>query len=188
MAIIGILAAIAVPNFLNARTRSMISRVKGDMSAHAHAIGTYTIDFGRHPIGPGEMSQFWSGSYQGDVIWRQLTTPVVYINESASHDPFLSATSREFDSFPGRFHPLDLYQYRNVKYDYQTGAQGNDADPNARWLTRSAGPDRWSLRWPSRLYITMAYDSTNGTVSAGDIIRCDMGFVGPVGRNKIYTE
>ncbi len=185
VAIIGILAAIAVPNFLNAQTRAMISRVKADLKAHETAIGMYTVDYGRHPIGPNEMSDF-IGSYQGDRIWQQLTTPISYLNESASHDPFLGHLFRELESSPGRFHPLDLYQYRNTEWDRKTATQGGDEDPHAVWLTRSAGPDHWSIRWPSRMYITMAYDPSNGLVSVGDIIHANTGFLGDVGRNKPY--
>ncbi len=187
VAIIGILAAIAVPNFLNARTRAMIARVKGDLKAHETAIGMYSTEFGRHPIGPGEMNQF-VGSYQGDRIWQQLTTPVSYLNESASHDPFLDITSRDLDSAPGRFHPLDLYQYRNTQWDYKNNAQGGDADPTALWLTRSAGPDRWSIRYPSRLYKSMAYDPSNGLVSVGDVIHANSGFVQDIGRDKYFDS
>ncbi|MBN2329787.1 MAG: prepilin-type N-terminal cleavage/methylation domain-containing protein [Candidatus Omnitrophica bacterium] len=186
VAIIGILAAIAVPNFINARTRAMISRVKGDLKSHETAIGMYAVDYGRHPIGPNEMGDLGVSDYEGDRIWRQLTTPVSYLSMSAAHDPFLNALSRELDSAPGRFHPLDLYQYRNTEYDRQNKLQGGDEDPTAIWLTRSAGPDRWSIRWPSRLYTTMAYDASNGLISVGDIIHANIGFLGDIGRNKPY--
>lgn len=185
VAIIGILAAIAVPNFVNAQLRAKIARVKADLKAHETAIGMYTVENGRQPIGPNEMSQF-VGNYQGDRIWQQLTTPIAYLHEPASHDPFLSITSRELESAPGRFHPLDLYQYRNTEWDRENKAQGGDEDPTALWLTRSAGPDRWSIGHPSRMYITMAYDPSNGMMSVGDIIHANTGFLGDVGRNKPY--
>ncbi len=44
VAIIAILAAIAVPNFLEAQVRSKVSRVKADMRTLATAIETYTVD------------------------------------------------------------------------------------------------------------------------------------------------
>lgn len=177
VAIIGILAAIATPNFLNAQTRAKIARIKSDLKTHSTAIGMYIIDYNRQPIGPQEMDKYTTEAYMGDRIWRQLTTPIPYVSYSASHDPYLSITSREVESSPGKFHPLDLYQYRNVQYDYSVGAQG-DADPYALWLTRSAGPDRSSIGSPSRLYKTLAYDASNGLVSVGDIIVTDRGFVG----------
>ncbi len=44
VAIIAILAAIAVPNFLEAQTRAKVSRVKSDFRTMATAIETYALD------------------------------------------------------------------------------------------------------------------------------------------------
>ncbi|HQH72052.1 MAG TPA: prepilin-type N-terminal cleavage/methylation domain-containing protein, partial [bacterium] len=44
VAIIGILAAIAVPNFLNAQIRAKVARVQADMKALATALETYRLD------------------------------------------------------------------------------------------------------------------------------------------------
>jgi prepilin-type N-terminal cleavage/methylation domain-containing protein len=49
VAIIAILAAIAVPDFLEAQTRAKVSRCKSDMRTLATAIEAYTVDFN---IGP----------------------------------------------------------------------------------------------------------------------------------------
>jgi type II secretion system protein G len=51
VAIIAILAAIAVPNFLEAQTRSKIARAKADMRTIATAVEAYALDYNRHPIG-----------------------------------------------------------------------------------------------------------------------------------------
>ena len=44
VAIIGILAAIAVPNFMNAQIRAKVARTKGDLKAVATALETYRVD------------------------------------------------------------------------------------------------------------------------------------------------
>ena len=44
VAIIAILAAIAVPNFLEAQTRSKVSRVKADMRSVATGVEAYRVD------------------------------------------------------------------------------------------------------------------------------------------------
>ena len=44
VAIIAILAAIAVPNFLEAQTRSKVSRAKADMRSMATALEAYAVD------------------------------------------------------------------------------------------------------------------------------------------------
>src|SRR5215210_3826948 len=49
VAIIAILAAIAVPNFLEAQTRSKVSRVKADQRSLATAIEAYYVDNNSYP-------------------------------------------------------------------------------------------------------------------------------------------
>ena len=49
VAIIAILAAIAVPNFLEAQTRAKVSRVKSDLRTYATAIESYAVDNNRPP-------------------------------------------------------------------------------------------------------------------------------------------
>src|SRR5262245_16285391 len=44
VAIIAILAAIAVPNFLEAQTRAKVARTKADMRTFATALESYTVD------------------------------------------------------------------------------------------------------------------------------------------------
>ncbi|RJP34150.1 MAG: prepilin-type N-terminal cleavage/methylation domain-containing protein [Candidatus Omnitrophota bacterium] len=51
VAIIGILAAIAVPNFLNAQNRAKVARVKADQQAYATAMESYQIDRNNYPPG-----------------------------------------------------------------------------------------------------------------------------------------
>ena len=45
VAIIAILAAIAVPNFLEAQVRAKVSRARNDMRVLATGIESYTVDF-----------------------------------------------------------------------------------------------------------------------------------------------
>ena len=49
VAIIAILAAIAVPNFLEAQTRSKVSRAKADMRSLATALEAYAVDYNNYP-------------------------------------------------------------------------------------------------------------------------------------------
>jgi prepilin-type N-terminal cleavage/methylation domain-containing protein len=49
VAIIAILAAIAVPNFLQAQTRAKVTRTLADMRTIATAIESYAVDNNRHP-------------------------------------------------------------------------------------------------------------------------------------------
>jgi len=49
VAIIAILAAIAVPNFLEAQTRSKVSRAKADMRTLATGLESYAVDNNKYP-------------------------------------------------------------------------------------------------------------------------------------------
>ncbi|MGB9693025.1 MAG: type II secretion system protein, partial [Candidatus Sumerlaeaceae bacterium] len=49
VAIIAILAAIAVPNFLEAQVRSKVARVKNDLRTQATAIEAYVVDWNTLP-------------------------------------------------------------------------------------------------------------------------------------------
>lgn len=53
VAIIAILAAIAVPNFLEAQVRAKVSRVKNDQRSMATGIETYYVDNNTYPISAG---------------------------------------------------------------------------------------------------------------------------------------
>ena len=68
VAIIGILAAIAVPNFLNAQTRAKIARVYSDIKAQGTALEQYRLDNNNYP--PSNVSRSALAS---------STTPVAYI-------------------------------------------------------------------------------------------------------------
>ena len=49
VAIIGILAAIAVPNFLNAQVRAKVSRVQSEHRSLVNAMESFNIDNGQYP-------------------------------------------------------------------------------------------------------------------------------------------
>ena len=72
VAIIAILAAIALPNFLEAQTRAKVSRVHADQRSIAVAVECYFVDENNYPARTARMSPggFWQ---------RQLTTPVAYL-------------------------------------------------------------------------------------------------------------
>src|SRR2546421_10878416 len=49
VAIIAILAAIAVPNFLEAQVRSKVSRAKADLRTLATGLESYAVDYNHYP-------------------------------------------------------------------------------------------------------------------------------------------
>lgn len=180
VAIIGILAAIAVPNFMNARVKALVSRVYGDVNAIKNSLEMYRVDNNDYMLGPGRTNN----PLKGFKVWSKLTTPVSYMN-SILQDPF------EPDGELGAadsFAPWGMYQYRNIREDIVLGLQDGDPDPKGEWLARSAGPTRWFYSSPSRLYLGMAYNITNGVISNGDIIVSNLGILGTtyMGRDKKF--
>jgi len=104
VAIIAILAAIAVPNFLEAQTRSKVSRVKADMRSTATAIESYYVDWNKYPeafaaaAGPGFSVDAASRTKNPRIVrLRGVTTPIAYITQ-VPQDVF----SREETTVPGR--------------------------------------------------------------------------------------
>src|SRR5512137_50625 len=74
VAIIAILAAIAVPNFLEAQVRSKVSRVKSDMRTMAGALEVYRLDNNRYiPWAPRRyVEQFNPTTTSGWPFWVEF--------------------------------------------------------------------------------------------------------------------
>ncbi len=179
VAIIGILAAIAVPNFLNAQVRAKISRSLADLRSIRTALEMYSLDHNRSILDPNEWAN--AGVYQrGFRVWGSLTTPNSYISSSAFFDPFVPIENPGPNSAAWEAVMDGVYHYRNIAYMRQVNNQGaaSNADPTARYVARSPGPDRWYIQSPQRLMGWMAYDSSNGLISIGDIMTCDKGILG----------
>lgn len=187
VAIIAILAAIAVPNFLEAQTRSKVSRAKSDMRTLATAIEAYQVDNNRYPpvtSGAGATPGPGYNIFPGNERVRGLTTPIAYIT-SLLGDPFNKISAE------------DLYQTNTENYYYATQRYFNNRGfiwqvfpgerglfpaygTPAQWVLQSKGPDLAWARDPSdggagvieldRPY-SFEYDPSNGTVSTGNIPR-----------------
>jgi prepilin-type N-terminal cleavage/methylation domain-containing protein len=114
VAIIAILAAIAVPNFLEAQVRSKVSRAKADMRSLATALEAYAVDNNIYPPNDagGTQSQFRLNKV---VV---LTTPIAYMT-SFSSDPFFPAERVVANA------ALDGFQYFNYDYRYRPRIASN---------------------------------------------------------------
>jgi len=174
VAIIAILAAIAVPNFLESQTRAKVSRVMADMRTIATAIEAYAVDYNRYPLDWLEWG--WVENQGGvltldfDSVLAQLTTPVAYLT-SIPEDPFVLKWRG------ARFHPTYIDRrgfggdaFRNDPSDPAAFFYG----PRSRyqWALLSGGPDM-DLEFDdfggSSLGSVLYYDATNGSKSRGDI-------------------
>ena len=63
VAIIAILAAIAVPNFLEAQMRAKVTRSISDMRTVGIAMKIYEVDYNQFPILPGRLEPMWMTDY-----------------------------------------------------------------------------------------------------------------------------
>ena len=176
VAIIAILAAIAVPNYLEAQTRAKISRVKADMRTVATALETYAIDNGKYPFDVD--SRGWP-HYLTDV----MTTPISYLTTANSLlDQFRMDQANTFArryryvNYPATKAPgWAPSPYPGPYYTRGGWAPTIDATNYSRaierfgmWKFSSAGPDKQANTgfFLDELY----YDASNGTVSGGDIV------------------
>lgn len=84
VSIISILAAIAVPNFLEAQTRAKVSRARNDMRVVAVALEAYHTDNNKYPErskAPGGLSFLGlADTKKRHEEIRVLTTPIAYIS------------------------------------------------------------------------------------------------------------
>jgi type II secretion system protein G len=195
VAIIAILAAIAVPNFLEAQTRAKVSRLAADLRSLRTAIESYVIDYNQYPetdtgadfplVGSGPM---------------RLTTPTAYMT-SIPQSPFqedklgnagtpqhaalnnwpLYIRAR-LGNLPGGSTVAGTDIDTNYAIDRAVYLYGGDlADPRrlqGRWALKSIGPDHIDNRDSGQLPAgpqtsvdqARVYDPTNGTISLGDIM------------------
>ncbi len=182
VAIIAILAAIAVPNFLEAQTRSKVSRVKADIRSAATALESYAVDWNAYPY--DGYNRINTAKYNYWFLSDHISTPIAYMTTNIIVDPF-----RQHLPATGAHYQLDNVRYRNIeatwgiKFDgMETGSPAissfyNDVlEEYGGWALNGAGPDQTygPTAWPGvSAYPAnpIPYDPTNGTVSDGDIIR-----------------
>src|ERR1043166_6637133 len=94
VAIIAILAAIAVPNFLEAQTRAKVSRTKADLRTMATALESYAVDNLNHypPYSPFTPINLTPATDPQALNPRFVTTPIAYItSDSSMRDIFSTA-------------------------------------------------------------------------------------------------
>jgi prepilin-type N-terminal cleavage/methylation domain-containing protein len=169
--IIAILAAIALPNFLEAQVRAKVARVRTDLRTMATAIESYTVDWNRPPFdgNPGDIHLGIA------TVQFGLTTPVTYITQVPA-DVFQDPTLGE-NPLPGQTYYVAPGRHA---YDYSTEAWESNPTVSEGWK-RNIGPSAWKIgsAGPDLRFVNDGsffgqvhlYDPTNGTVSLGDIYR-----------------
>ena len=184
VAIIGILAAIAVPNFLNAQTKARVAKVISDMRAMGMAQEMYRLDW----------NTYTENHHDSDVPLHaglfRLTSPTSYIG-SLPQDPFYTRPFAQADDWAStqRHYTFGTEPDWSEKWD----RGGNPSGQASRWLFASAGPSfsddsnpvfeypgiqatqwdtpgRFSVPGYNSTFRYMRYHPSNGLLSIGDIL------------------
>jgi len=172
VAIIAILAAIAVPNFLEAQTRSKVSRAKSELRTLKVGLESYRVDHNNYP---------WhiplNVGAEGPEL-RGITTPLAYLS-SLPQDPFRLNTPWNNTFYPGWYDYTRFIQYFDgsgilvTKFWNCFGTTFRKDPSYYGYSIFSLGPDTKEVRAytfeePFSFSAT-TYDPSNGTISAGDI-------------------
>jgi len=191
VAIIAILAAIAVPNFLEAQTRAKIVDVMSTQRTVDTAVSIYRVDTNKVP--PGDMHA---------ALFR-VTSPISYLSRvpPASSfdklDPWYGEATPWGRALINQYGYIPTRMYNRVWYAEAFGvAAGRPQPTNFVWLSEttflqespsgqffqySQGPyggNAWEQReGPGYGLAWTPYDPSNGTISQGLIMRLDGGVV-----------
>ena len=166
--IIAILAAIAVPNFLEAQTRSKVSRARTDLRTIATGVEMYAVDQNHYPP---------------TATLEALTSPVAY---QTTNFPDVFATVGASSYKPMGF--VNAVTMSDPAELSAWGVSSSTPDQRAalaqyRWFIYSSGPDLHSTTLDNTQKafndvvnapgadFGLFYDPTNGTISTGDVIR-----------------
>lgn len=173
VAIIAVLAAIAVPNLLEARVRSLVARSQSDLRTLAVGLESYRVDGNGYPphaelLASGVVNDpaVAAGLTTTEFLPpRVLTSPVAYL-ASVPADPFLTGTG----GYPrGEYGYIESRRMAGILIGRGLVASAEAIVPTyGGWRLFAAGPDRDKGRDAKQ---NVLYDPTNGTISDGDLVR-----------------
>lgn len=162
VAIIGILAAIAVPNFLNAQQRAKISKVVSELRSVKDAYTMYFMD-----------QNGWPPHLDASTAQHKyVTTPIAYLNTSI-WDPFLNSregqTKPHFYWFGGQYHAEPSYFWNTKQWNrvFQLDPVFASEITKSSFVVISVGPN---LLLEANTNDAHRFDMSNGLMSMGDIM------------------
>lgn len=178
VAIIGILAAIAIPNFLSAQIKAKVARANSELRSLSLALDQYGMDQGAYPT--GNAWQLATRSVTNKGLLR-LTTPISYVT-AVFEDAFQTRTFSQADN-PNSKNPETSIENRYYKYHALNSVSLVCEPPvpakKSEWfMVQSSGPD-------NNMYViggdlnpaqqstfgNLLYDPTNGAKSTGSLFR-----------------
>jgi prepilin-type N-terminal cleavage/methylation domain-containing protein len=198
VAIIAILAAIAVPNFLEAQVRAKNVQQLANERSIITASEAYRVDnnalpaTARHWYNPKTTDGYWVNRYG---FWIALTTPVAYMT-SVPEDLYYKLACNTWDgwrgiyanyyewdfniaraiinntgSAPGMWDPVvSSTAAKSWLKNYCIPAMKNNGKPDTmNWCIYGLGPNYMGEGLQGGFTYTVPYDPTNGTMSLGEI-------------------
>lgn len=186
IAIILILIAIALPNFLEAQTRAKVTKAQSEMRSVATALHAYQLDYREFPLTRDDHDQVMhmTGMMRMPFVPYSLTTPVAFMSD-VPLDVFKPRVMVDHKhSFvyvnSGNTPAMQLREFklRVEGYPTTTGSSpefgllstGPDAEFGSMQMLMEAGPPpRYMMMFPASQSQSQ-YSPTNGTKSGGDIV------------------
>ena len=154
VAIIGILAAIAVPNFLNAQTRAKVAKVQSELRSLSGAYTSYALDNNAWPPHADRCK----------AQHKFITSPIAYMSASVD-DPFQrESKTTVWEWFCGQYHAEPNSTSGTSRINVMSPEYWH-RNRNASFFILSSGPTLDAIQPIAHV----PYDSSNGTVSRGRI-------------------
>lgn len=185
VAIIGILAAIAIPNFLEAQVRAKVANQVSNLRTISLCLESYNVDNTGYP--PWYMSYDQNGVPNARFPYHYMTTPIEYISSvDVLMDRFSNYKSYQWYRLQGMAGPVNCWVENNctMGYDDYSGRTAS-FESCGKWqglFSRSHAYVLWGTGPTGRALGAgvcntshpledVPYDATNGTVSNGHIFR-----------------
>ncbi len=170
LAIIAILAAVAVVNFLEAQTRSKLTRAQADMRTLLVGLASYSSDNNGLP------SNNASAPVLGQEPFLRLTTPIAYLTVIPI-DVFWIPEHRDTND-----PELSTYGYMDMVQMADLGLVDRDEVWEERYFIVSRAPNAYfeanNIIDSEYLADATIFDPSNGTVSPGDLFLSFQGMTG----------
>ena len=185
IAIIAILSAIAVPNFLEAQTRAKVSRVHADQRSIAVAVEMYMVDWGLAPLygnaNDGVPLHYSDHDGERTFVPYRVTTPIAYIT-SLPATPFQASGATGAD--PPQTKPY-TYFYR-YNWPWPVSQWKDYPGPGTRddntWYDSQHAAKAQRLNWNYDCYYHKGFFESRDQVSGiaawmiaspGPVLRCE---------------
>ena len=177
VAIIAILAAIAVPNFLEAQVRAKVVSVRGDFRNIYQAHEAYRIDWNKYPpdkITGKTIGTSWYNDFQNFVA---LTTPVAYLSSVPTNPFFDKRASNNGTTYNGRGNYTYYSKSDGAVYNPQLGIYYHCSSCGPDGVSQLGGSQMNAAYVKSRQkpFVDCLYDPSNGSTAKGDLHMCNLG-------------